>query len=105
MRGGFQYVNHTADIGLRVWGENLNHIFIYAAKGMTSLIVDVSQIKSNLKRKIRFESKSVEDLLLKWLRELLYLIETEGHIFSDFHIDVKLHTDVNAKITIHVIKE
>ena len=83
--GGFEIIQHTADMGIRVWGEDWNTLFEEAARGMVSLIVDFTSVLEKEKRELLIEGENGEELLLNWLREILFLIEG-GMVFARFQI-------------------
>ena len=83
--GGFEIIQHTADMGIRVWGEDWITLFEEAARGMVSLIVDFNSVLEKEKRELLIEGENGEELLLKWLREILFLVEG-GMVFASFHI-------------------
>ncbi|MFH1940947.1 MAG: archease [bacterium] len=87
MSAWFEIVEHTADVGIRVWGDDLKEVFEAAAKGMVSIVVDSGSVKARVKKEIRAEAESTEELLIKWLREILFSMEQEGIIYS--RIEVK----------------
>mgnify|MGYP001821638546 CR=1 FL=1 len=83
----FRELDHTADRALRVWGKGLPDLFVGAARGMCSLMGDLEDLVPKVWRTIRLESSDREALLVEWLNELLYLVETEGLLFLDFRIE------------------
>ncbi len=83
--GEFKPVPHTADLALWVKGENLVDLFETAARGMFSLLTDLKGIKEEETRQIQLEGENWEDLMVRWLNELLYLQEN-GYLFSRFKI-------------------
>lgn len=85
--GGFEIFNHTADVGIKVWGINLRELFKEAAKGMVSLIVDAKTVQEKEKKDIYVQGENTEDLLLCWLREILFCMENKGMVFCKFHIE------------------
>ncbi len=86
MKKGFEIIDHTADVGIHVWGKSYNDIFKNAAVGMVCLLIDIRTVLSKEERIIKIEAEDEEELLLKWLREILFLIEQNGMVFSEFHI-------------------
>ena len=54
---------------------------------MCSLMGELEGLVPDLWRTIRLEASDREALLVEWLNELLYLVETEGLLFSDFRIE------------------
>ena len=85
--GDFQIVDHTADVGLLVRGRDLKDCFETAARGMVSILCDIRSITAEARREIRVEAENVEELLLNWLREVLYRVEREWIVFSRFFIE------------------
>lgn len=87
MGGGYKSVEHTADIGIKVWGRNIKELFEEAAKGMIAQIYDHTLVREKEKRDINLEAESIDELLLQWLKEILFLIESEGLLFCRFQIE------------------
>jgi SHS2 domain-containing protein len=77
---GFETVEHTADIGLRVWGRSLEEMFEQAAAGMISLLVTREGTRSTERRELVIEAADREEALVSFLQELLYLYEVERFI-------------------------
>ncbi len=85
MLPGFEILDHTADIGLRVWGRSRKEVLEEAAFGMASILCDVRRVRRAEKRIISVEGSDQEELLLNWLREVLFFFE-KGFLFSGFTI-------------------
>jgi len=86
-----EYIEHTADIGIKVYANNLSALFVYAAKGMFSIIYEeldtLQQITSPEKSvKIETTGGDYETLLISWLNELLYYSSVEKVLFYKFNI-------------------
>ena len=78
-----EIMEHTADIGLRVFGEDLKELFANAADGLFDLIVgDLGTIRHERAIPLTVEAQDVEELFADWLRELLYLCNAERWLFS-----------------------
>lgn len=76
---GFVEVNHTADVALKVWAENLDALFMKALEGMYQLI----GISSNLERLkeifiLEFQEDDHESLLVTFLSECLFYLMNKG---------------------------
>lgn len=85
----YEEIEHTADVGIRAYGANLNELFANAAEGMFSLIADLDAVKAVGEVEVRLDAADVPTLLLRWLSELLYLHETQQLLFSTFDVDVR----------------
>ena len=49
-------------------------------------IIDNSNIKAEIHKNIQVKAQNIENLLVYWLSELLYIYESEEMLFSDFNI-------------------
>jgi SHS2 domain-containing protein len=82
----FELIEHTADMGLRAFGQSLPEAFANAAYGMFSIIADLSEVKETETRHVEIDETDVESLLFEWLNRLLYYFDVEGLIFRRFDI-------------------
>ncbi len=86
MESKFEFIDHTADVGLIAYGNSVEEVFLNAAYGMFSLIADLERVAEVISRQVVAEAPDQDELLVTWLNELLYLFDAEGLIFSRFEI-------------------
>ncbi len=86
MERGFEFIDHTADVGVIAYGADMAQAFASAAGALTSLITEPDDIGEALYRDIEVSAPDEESLLVEWLNELVYLFDTEGLIFRRFDI-------------------
>lgn len=95
----FEIIDHTADIGIVAYGKTKKEVFINAAKGMFEIIAGENRdLKENFYAKIKLEAKSLEDLLIAWLNELLYLSEVKLVILNKFIIKELSDGQIKAEV-------
>jgi SHS2 domain-containing protein len=95
----FEIIDHTADIGIVAYGKTKREVFINAAKGMFEIIAGENRdLKENFYAKIKLEAKSLEDLLIAWLNELLYLSEVKLVILDKFIIKELSDGQIKAEV-------
>jgi SHS2 domain-containing protein len=95
----FEIIDHTADIGIVAYGKTKREIFINAAKGMFEIIAGENRdLKENFYAKIKLEAKSLEDLLIAWLNELLYISEVKLVILNKFKIKELSDGQIKAEV-------
>ena len=83
----YEIMEHTADVGLRVFGKDQKELFANAAYGLFNLIVaDLGTIRPEQAISLTVEAQDVEELFADWLRELLYLCNAERWLFSKFEV-------------------
>lgn len=84
----FEVFEHTADIGVRAKGEDLDAAFENAASGMFDIITDLDRIQTVGEYRVDIEAQDIEQLLVDWLSELLYLHTVKRVMFSGFNVEV-----------------
>jgi len=95
----FEIIDHTADIGIVAYGKTKREVFINAAKGMFEIIAGEDRdLKENFYDKIKLEAKSLEDLLIAWLNELLYISEVKLAILNKFKIKELSDVQIKAEV-------
>ena len=82
----YEFIDHTADIGVRAYGKNLSEAFENAAVGMFDVISDTAKIDKIGEYVIELEADNIEQLLVDWLSELLYIHETKNVLLSGFKV-------------------
>jgi SHS2 domain-containing protein len=82
----YQQTDHTADIGLKIFGNSLFDLFANAAYALCDTLTDISKVTPATKQTFCLQRDSTEELLVEWMGDLLYTFETEGLLFSRFNI-------------------
>ena len=82
----YEIIDHTADVGIKAYGRTLGEAFENAAKGMFDLITDKSEIEPIGQYDIFLEAPDLEQLLVDWLSELLFLNTSQNLVFGFFKI-------------------
>jgi SHS2 domain-containing protein len=82
----FREIDHTADWALEVWAPTLEQLFVDAARGMYQLAGAVPDASQRQQRRLTLTAGDTESLLVSWLQELLYVTESEGLAFDEFHV-------------------
>jgi SHS2 domain-containing protein len=84
---GYEEVEHTADLALRVWGNDFFSLLDHAAKGLYHLAGITSTESIPVEWTLRLKNGSKECVLVDFLNELLFLIEENGIILDQFQIN------------------
>lgn len=83
----YETFDHTADIGLRIAAATLAELMAEAGRGFSSLIVaNLDQVQPVEERTIRVEGVEPDYLLFDWLNELVYLLDHEHLVLSQFDV-------------------
>ena len=84
--GSFEFIDHTADAGIRVDAPTLEDLFETAGLAFSELVTSVDSVDCKVERTFKLQEDDIETLLVSWLQELLYLLDTEDLVFSRFQV-------------------
>ncbi len=84
----YEIINHTADVGLRIYGRNLEGLFLNAASAMFEIMLE--QVKKrpifgrteHMRFLLNKQGNNIEEVFVAWLSELLYLFSAEGLVME-----------------------
>jgi len=87
--GIIETFDHTADVGLRIRGDDLDDLFRTAAGGVFDYIVaNRDEVRAADVESISLRADDAADLLLAWLGELIYRGETRHRLYARFDVRV-----------------
>lgn len=82
----YEIFDHTADMGVRVFGRSVEEVFVNAAYALFDQWTDLRKVRKQISQEISVQGSDREDLLIRWLGELLFLGESRGFLFKEFTI-------------------
>lgn len=88
-QGSFQFIDHTADVGILATAPTLEGLFEVAALALTELITSVDSLSHRVEHQVRLQEDEIETLLVSWLQEILYVLDTKGLIFGRFQVNLR----------------
>ena len=81
---GFEAIDHTADLGLRVRAGDLEELYRQAACGLASLVTDPTRISRQREVTIEVSGIDLEELLVAWLGEIIFRFEADQLLLTEF---------------------
>lgn len=93
----FEFIEHTADLGFRVYGDTVEELFAYAAEAFFETILSTGSLEERIERTVEVEAETLDELMVSWLDEFLYLYDTEKLVFKRFRIEPIRQNRLEAK--------
>jgi SHS2 domain-containing protein len=85
--GGWEYLDHTADVQIHAWGSTTAEAFAAAAQGMFGYMVELAEIGHDLQRNVVASGHDWESMLFAFLDECLYVFHTESLAMTRIVVD------------------
>ena len=94
----YRLIDHTADFGIHVFGTNSKDLFANAAHALFDLITDIDALKGLEETDIQISGEDWPDLMVNWLRELLYLWSGKQVLVKKVHILSLTENELSANV-------
>jgi SHS2 domain-containing protein len=79
----YKYIDHTSDLGVEIFGKDLPELFSNGLFTIFDNILDLDKVEIKETRKIELSSATLDELLIDWFRELLFLFATEYFVAKE----------------------
>jgi len=86
-KAGYHILEHPSDLGIEASGRTVGEAFEQAALGLISVIAESENIESLDERKVTVQAQDYENLLVKWLSEILYLYDGEDYLLKEAKVE------------------
>lgn len=94
----FEVIEHTADVGLKIYGKDLGDLFVNAAKGLFSLITDLDKVSISAAIEVNLTANNREELLVAWLSELIFQFSARSFISKKLEIKDITNNEITVKV-------
>ena len=91
-------IEHTADLSIKVSARELHSLFVQAAVGMTKLVGGMDTNSAIITRVITLQSADIETLLVCWLEEILFILETEDLLLVNAQVQLPSKTQLLSTV-------
>jgi len=82
----YEFFDHTADIGIHIFGRSMPELFENAGFALFDIITDIAAVREQEVRWFALQRDSIDELLVEWLGRLLFISTTELFLFRRFHV-------------------
>jgi SHS2 domain-containing protein len=95
----FRFIDHTGDLGVEIYGRSRRSLFQHAGEAFAGIVTDRETIRPRETKRISLQADGIEELLVHWLNEFVFLFDTYGLLFSVF--DITAIDDRHVKAAVH----
>jgi SHS2 domain-containing protein len=94
----YKLIDHTADFGIQVFGSDSQALFTNAALALFDVITEMDALKGDDSCNITVSGEDWADLMINWLREILYLWNGKEMLVKSVQILSLSENKISAKI-------
>lgn len=89
-------LDHTADVGFELEAKDLEDLFQAALKGLLEVMFLHPPRGGRKRKRLVLKAEDLETLLVRFLNELIYLIQTKGFVPGQAELEVEREDGATA---------
>jgi SHS2 domain-containing protein len=101
----YRIIEHTADTGFEVRGSTKAKVFESAARAFFNIMWQIEVQKENEPETIEISGNDLEELLVNFLEEFLYLYDAKGLVCSRIQVETVSNNMVRARAWLQKFNE
>jgi SHS2 domain-containing protein len=82
----YRITPHHSELAVKVFGSSQNELFANSAWALFDVITETEKIELKERLPLEVEGTDRDDLLVNWVRELLYFYQGSGYLLRDFRM-------------------
>jgi SHS2 domain-containing protein len=94
----YRLTRRQSELAVRVTGNSQVDLFANSAFALFDVMADVDKIEVKERINLEVEGTDRDDLMVNWMRELLYLYQGSGYLLREFNIREVKDTIVKAEV-------
>jgi SHS2 domain-containing protein len=95
----YRIIARQSELAVRVVGTSQTNLFVNAAFALFDVITETEKIETKERMQLEVEGSDRDDLLVNWLRELLYLYQGSAYLLREFVVQEMKDTVVKAEVS------
>jgi SHS2 domain-containing protein len=83
----YRIFSRSSELAVKVFGQSQGDLFANSAFALFDLMVDLEKIEARDHLPMEVEGIDRDDLMVNWMRELLYLYQGSGYLLKEFRVE------------------
>jgi SHS2 domain-containing protein len=83
----YRILKRSSDLAIKVFGKSQEELFGNSAYALFDLMTDIDNVQVQERLPLEVEGVDRDDLMVNWMRELLYLYQGSGYLLKEFRLD------------------
>jgi SHS2 domain-containing protein len=94
----YRITKHQNELAVRISGISQADLFANSAFALFDVMTDPTTVETKERIPLEIEGTDRDDLMVNWMRELLYLYQGSGYLLKEFKISQVKDTVVKAEV-------
>ena len=94
----YRITTHQNELAVRIVGNSQADLFANSGFALFDVMSDIDKIEAAERLSLEVEGSDRDDVMVNWIRELLYLYQGGGYLLREFKINEVNDTSVKAEV-------
>jgi SHS2 domain-containing protein len=94
----YRLTTRQSELAVKVSGNSQADLFANSAFALFDVMTDIDKVDIEERMSLEVEGTDRDDLMVNWMRELLYLYQGSGYLLKEFNIREAKETLVKAEV-------
>jgi SHS2 domain-containing protein len=94
----YRITTHQNELAVRIVGNSQADLFVNSGFALFDVMSDIDKIEAAERLSLEVEGSDRDDVMVNWIRELLYLYQGGGYLLKEFKINEVNDTSVKAEV-------
>lgn len=94
----YRITTHHTEMAVRITGSTQAELYTNSAFALFDVMTDMATVEMKETIALEIEGNDRDDLMVNWMRELLYLYQNNGYLLKEFKIIQVNDTIVKAEV-------
>lgn len=94
----YRVTTRQSELAVKILGNSQADLFANSAFALFDVMTDIERIEVRDRLPLEVEGVDRDDLMVNWMRELLYLYQGSGYVLKEFYIREAKDTVVKAEV-------
>jgi len=94
----YRITTRQNELAVRIVGNSQADLFANSGIALFEVMADIDKIEAAERLSLEVEGSDRDDLMVNWIRELLYLYQGSGYLLKEFKINEVKDTLVKAEV-------
>jgi SHS2 domain-containing protein len=92
----FRFLEHTADVQVECRASSFEGLLEEAARALYAIALSVVHDRRDMERTVGVTAPCREEILVRWLQELLFLLDTQRFVATSYTLSMASEGCMNA---------
>jgi SHS2 domain-containing protein len=94
----YRTINRSSDLAVKIFGASQAELFANSGFALFDIMTQIDKVEVKEHMTLEVEGADRDDLMVNWMRELLYLYQGSGYLLKEFVVQEVKDTHIRGEV-------